>query len=121
MAKTKRAKATLKPVKSKKVLYNLNIGEMVRKAIEGHPTYTQFELSKIIGLGRQGMYHRLENPAYGSTYDLIEISILLKKDLISPMLEVIHNNGIYDTQKFSQEDIEKLTMELNLYKDLYDP
>jgi hypothetical protein len=67
-----------------------------------------------------GMWHRLTNPTYGTGYNLIEISLLLKKDFISPMLEVINNAGVYQEVKYDKEVVDELMNQIDHYKGLYE-
>ncbi len=119
MALAKKDKAK-KPVKVEKVRYGLNLGEMVRTAVDTHPTLTQNEIGKLINLGRQGVYHRMHNPTYGTGYDIIEISLLLKKDFVTPMLQVIQNHGIYPEKSYNQEEFDEMAKQVQHYKELYE-
>lgn len=120
MARKKKEKALLMPKSKREIKYNLNLGKMIKEAIEQHKTLTQTELSSDINLTRMGFGHRLNNPTYGTAYDVIEISLMLKKDFVSPMLEVIRNNGIYEEEKYSREVVEELKEQVEHYKQLYD-
>jgi len=119
MALTKKDKAK-KPPKIEKVRYGLNLGEMIREAVDTHPTLTQNEVGKMINLGRQGVYHRMHNPSYGTGYDIIEISLLLKRDFITPMLQVIQNQGIYPDKSYTQIEYDELNKQVQHYKELYE-
>ncbi|NOT36418.1 MAG: hypothetical protein HOP11_03460 [Saprospiraceae bacterium] len=120
MAKTKKERVSVKAEKKVNIKYGLDLGQMIHEYISNHPTWTQTEISDIIKIGRQGMSHRLRNPSYGTCYDIIEISILLQKDFITPMLEVIKNNGVYEPVRYSIEEVERLKADVALYKDLYE-
>ncbi len=102
------------------IKYGLDLGAMIKKVIENHPTLTQNEIAENINIGRQGMYHRLNNPTYGTVYDLIEISLLLKRDFISPVHEVIKNGGIYEENKYGQSDLDLIQAEAAHYKLLWE-
>lgn len=111
MARKKKEKALLMPKSKREIKYNLNLGKMIKEAIEQHKTLTQTELSSDINLTRMGFGHRLNNPTYGTAYDVIEISLMLKKDFVSPMLEVIRNGmGICEVGDFGDEIFNRSTM-----------
>lgn len=83
MSKSRKTKKTNQSnPKAKPVKFGLNLGKMIHSYIELNPLLTQHELADQIGIGRQGFYHRLNNPTYGTAYDLIEISLVLKKKLL---------------------------------------
>lgn len=100
--------------------FNLNLGKLIHDTIESHPTLTQIEVAQRLNIGRMGMWHRLTNPTYGTGYNLIEISLLLKKDFISPMLEVINNAGVYQEVKYDKEVVDELKNQIDHYKGLYE-
>lgn len=120
MAKTKKERAKSPATKEINVKYNLHIGSMIAEFIKNHPEWTQKEIADKIVIGTQGFNHRLNNPSYGSCYDIIEISLLLKKDFISPMLQVIKGKGVYNPVTYTEDDVEDIRRELSHYKELYE-
>lgn len=120
MAKTKKAKAVETPITVPKLTYNLHLGKLIKDYVKNHPTLTETEIAEKISIHKQSFGHRTRNPTYGSGYQLIEISLLLKKDFISPMLEVLHNNGIFEETKFSTEDMDNLKKDVAHYKELWE-
>ena len=120
MGKTKKEKATEEAAVIPRLSYNLNLGKMIKEYIKNHPTLTENEVASMVSLHKQSFGHRTRNPTYGTAYQLIEISLALKKDFVSPMLEVLHNNGIFDEQKYSLEQMEAVQKEVSHYKELWE-
>jgi len=118
------AKANSKPrkkvTKSLEEKFGLHLGNMVRQVLDSTPGLTQIALAKKIGIGKQGIYHRLNSPWYGDAYDLIEISLALKTDFITPLQRVINAKGIYYPEKFTQQDMDAKNAEIDHYKTLYE-
>ena len=65
------------------VKYGLDLGKIVYDYVEKNTKYNFSDVAKKLNLSRGGFKHKLRNAHYGTTYDLIEISIALDKDFIS--------------------------------------
>lgn len=94
-----------------KVKYGLHIGKIISDFIEPTP---QAEIAKKLNISAQGFGHRLNNPLYGSVYDIIEISMLLGTDFLSPARDVIYNNGIAPAKTFTEFEMKDLLNKLEI-------
>lgn len=65
------------------VKYGLDLGKIIYDYIDQHTKYNFSDVAKILNLSRGGLKHKLLNAHYGTTYDLIEISLALEKDFVS--------------------------------------
>lgn len=105
----------------KSVKYGIHIGQLVKEAIESHPTMTINELSRIAGKD-SGMWmsHKCSNPHFGSVYDLLFTSIELGVDLVSPLLKVLADYGVAIRTRITIEKDEKMQAEIDHFKDLWE-
>ncbi len=87
-----------------------DVSKYVRRAVESNPDFTYTALAEKLSISKNGMNTRLNKKHYGTVYDLLETCIYLRKDLISPLLEVLINHDIEIELKngISNEQMEEL-------------
>ncbi|MBK9718204.1 MAG: hypothetical protein IPO85_11960 [Saprospiraceae bacterium] len=106
------------PLSSKCKDYGLNIGESIKKWFQLNPETTIVSVAKKLKISKVGFYHRINLPYYGNTVDLIEISLLLKHDFISPLLNIYKNKGNNVEISYTESEVLSLKNELEKTKDL---
>ena len=101
--------------------FNLHLGRMVKEFIEKETSFTKTKIAEKMGLTRTCFSSRLSCPHYGNIHDLIKISIFLKKDFISPALDVVRNDGISTKRMYSEREYNEMQINLALTeKKLYE-
>ena len=121
-AKKKTRQRSTKEIPNKNVIeYGIHVGNMVKEAIEAHPTMSINKLSKIAGK-RTGMWvtHKCQNPHFGNIYDLLFVSIELKVDLVSPLLKTLADYGVRLQTRITIEHSDKMKEEVSHYKELWE-
>ena len=101
--------------------FNLHLGRMVKEYIEKETSFTKTKIAEKMGLTRTCFSSRLSCPHYGNIHDLIKISIFLKKDFISPALDIVRNEGITTKRMYSEKEYNDVQINLALTeKKLYE-
>ncbi len=101
--------------------FNLHLGRMVKEYIEKETSYTKTKVAEKMGLTRTCFSSRLSCPHYGNIHDLIKISLFLKKDFISPSLDIVRNEGLTTKRMYSEREYNELQINLALTeKKLYE-
>jgi hypothetical protein len=101
--------------------FNLHLGRMVKEYIEKETSFTKTKIAEKMGLTRTCFSSRLSCPHYGNIHDLIKISIFLKKDFISPALDIVRNDGITTKRMYSEKEYNEMQINLALTeKKLYE-
>jgi len=101
--------------------FNLHLGRIVKEYIEKETSFTKTKIAEKMGLTRTCFSSRLSCPHYGNIHDLIKISIFLKKDFISPALDIVRNEGITTKRMYSEKEYNDVQINLALTeKKLYE-
>ena len=101
--------------------FNLHLGRMVKEYIEKETTYTKTKVAERMGLTRTFFSSRLSCPHYGNVHDLMKISIFLKKDFLSPALDIVRNDGVVTKRLYSEKEYNEIQMKFALTeKKLYE-
>ncbi len=106
------AKAVSK-AKSKvsKVKYGLHLGKLIKDHIE-ESKYSQRDIAPKVNISPQGFGHKLDNPSYGTTYELVDISIALGFDFISPLRDIFYNGGVYPRRMYTESEVNDIKIKL---------
>ena len=103
------------------VPFNLHVGKMVKEYIERETNFTKTKVAERMGLTRTCFSSRLSCPHYGNIHDLMKISIFLKKDFVSPALDIIRNDGVVTKRLYSEKEFNELQVKFALTeKKLYE-
>ena len=103
------------PKSEKKTEYQgLHIGQLVRKAIESK-NIDFAKVADLCNLTPTGMHHRMKNPTFGDIYDIIKVSEVIDKDIMSLIFNELNKRN---PKLFSQHEAEDYIKEINILKDL---
>jgi len=107
--------------------YGVHFGKLIKDHIS---TLKQSEndISKTFGLTPNGFRRKLDNPYFGTVYDLIKVSIILKTDFVGHMVKILEENGVsnkkmkkvYQIEEQLSEAREDLSMYRRIFKNLPD-
>ena len=103
--------ATIHPIK-------IHIGQLVKDAVIRSP-YTQTAVANKLELTKNGFQTKPNTQHYGSIFDINQVSYVLEKDLLSPILSEMLGNGIKLNQgtsifKEHQKEIKQLKTQINV-------
>lgn len=103
--------------KKSTIEFGLHIGNIIYNDIKNRNGLLFSNISDQLDLTLNGFKNKLKYPHYGSTYDLIKVSLIMKKnyfDLINPIikakglnLESIYTNHEVDQLKEKVKNLEK--------------
>ncbi|MCC7026702.1 MAG: hypothetical protein IT265_07080 [Saprospiraceae bacterium] len=116
MAKTKRV-SKQDPLLKKCKDYGLDIGAQIRTWFQLNPNVTITSVAEDLHISKVGFYHRMNNPYYSNAVDLLELSLLLKHDFISPVLQIYRNKGRKVEETYTAFDVLAIKDELEKTKE----
>ncbi|MBK8737657.1 MAG: hypothetical protein IPL98_17790 [Saprospiraceae bacterium] len=93
----------------------LHLGRMVQQVKDG-VGMTHETLGELIGIGKGGVSSRLQNPHFGDTFDLLNVSIALRHDFISPLMKILRDHKIEPIALKAQIENDKLLEEIKELK-----
>ncbi len=118
LKKTRNKPDKTEPLKIKAAIYGLHLGELISNWFRINKHVTKVYIAEQLGISKVGFNNRLNLPYYGNAVELLEISLLLKEDFITPLLNVYKNRGHKVEKIYLEQDVADMQDKLKFTEDL---
>lgn len=118
MAKKVKKKADKTPVEEGCERVGMNLGALIKTWFQLNPEIHMIDVANMLGLTKMAFYHKTKSPHYGTTLDILQLSLVTKHDFITPILNIYKNTGNPVTSMYSEAEVKALQTNLETTQDL---
>jgi hypothetical protein len=118
MAKKVKKKAEKTAVELGCERVGMNLGALIRTWFQLNPEIYMIDIANLLGLTKMAFYHKLNSPHYGTTLDILQLSLVTKHDFITPILSIYKNNGNPVQSLYTEAQVNVLQTNLETTQDL---
>jgi len=109
-------RADYQPHKNSK--YGLDFSAIINSWFGANLDVTKTDIAEKIGLTKMGFNTKINTPHFGTTYDLLELSLATGHDFISPLLNVLKNKGVEVQEVFTDRQMQDVIRQRDMLDNL---